>query len=67
MTNDRPEWVECIAYPTDDRKTWCGGHYRPFFTDIDHAALNALKQGRLVACPECVNAIHKILTNEVNP
>jgi hypothetical protein len=58
-----PSYVKHIKRPeAGDKKTWCGktvgfgeagGFY---FTGLDHAAANALKEGRLLACPECVDA-----------
>jgi hypothetical protein len=61
---DRPEWVHCISHNMNGgRRSWCGGDDRPFFTDIDHAALHGEQGGRLVACRECVAAITKALVN----
>lgn len=57
---DRPEWIKCIRQTHVDLagKTWCGKSAIGFcFVDVDHAAQNGLQQGRLVACPECVEAV----------
>lgn len=66
--SDRPDWVHCVgidAIRTDGKTTWCGKSYelRPFFQDIDHAAFNGERGGRLVACPECVEEITRCLKN----
>lgn len=38
---------------------WCGeqtgGMF--FFTDVDHAAINARNEGRLVPCPKCLEQV----------
>ena len=64
---ERPEWVHCIGFGsairTDGRRTWCGRDERPFFFDVDHAALNGTHGGRLVACRECVASIMSGLKN----
>jgi hypothetical protein len=64
--SDRPEWVVCVFVDVADnvdKLSWCG---RPVgqefhFVSIDHAAVNAKKHGRLVACPDCVDAIVNVL------
>jgi hypothetical protein len=66
--SDRPDWIKCIGFGDVDRKgkTWRGrpgGFGEPFFIDPTHAALNGEQQGRLVACPECVEAITRALKN----
>lgn len=62
----RPDYVKCIKHTHANMKnSWCNRRlFAEFaFVDIDHAAYNALSKGRLVACPECVSAIIKVLTN----
>ena len=56
-----PSYVKHIKRPhEDDKKTWCGlstsfgGGAEWHFTGLDHATQNALNEGRLLACPECV-------------
>ncbi|WP_270831394.1 hypothetical protein [Aeromonas sp. QDB03] len=66
MEKEYPEWVHHVGMGYQDgrrNKAWCGSNDRPFFIDPGHAALNGLHQGRLVACPECVNAIWEALKN----
>lgn len=67
MGTEYPEWVHHVAFGYEDgrqQKTWCGApDPRPFFQNPTHAALNGLHGGRLVACPECVKAIHEALCN----
>lgn len=61
---DRPEYITCIAHTHAERKhqTWCGKHTVGFvFQDIDHAAYNGMQQGRLLTCPECLDAVVKAL------
>lgn len=53
---DRPEWIACIADTRADLKTkmLCGRWVEGFsFLDIDHAANEGRRKGRLVPCPEC--------------
>ena len=66
---DRPEYVKCILVDTvdnHDKLSWCGrriaGEFH--FVSIDHAAINARKHSRLVACPDCVDAIVNVLRAE---
>lgn len=66
MGNEYPEWVHHVGLGYQDGRkntAWCGSTDRPFFQDATHAALNGRHQGRLVACPECVKAIHQALCN----
>lgn len=66
---NRPDYMKCVQTGMADEKfkPWCGvsNGFRPFFVDATHAALNGLQGGRLVACPECVEAITKALRNGV--
>ena len=66
-SRERPEWVHCIGFggaiSADGNRTWCGLDERPFFLDVDHAALNGAHGGRLVACRACVSAIIVALQN----
>ena len=64
----RPEYVKCIldvGCQTNDFSSWCGRDIRGEFSfvDIDHAALNGRKAGRLVACPECFERVVAALRN----
>jgi len=57
QTTERAEWWTCIASPSTGRSL-CGGNHKLYmFTGLDHAYLNAVQDGRLVACPECVAII----------
>jgi hypothetical protein len=63
---DRPEWVKCVLVNVADnvdKLSWCGRRVSMefHFVSIDHAAINAKKHGRLVACPDCVNVIVDVL------
>ena len=63
---ERDDFVRCVGFGYQDgrtNKSWCGGSDRPFFVDATHASLNGLHKGRLVACPECVDAITRALKN----
>lgn len=57
-TMSRPEYVKCIAQSREDLKgkAWCGRSVAAewAFTSLDHAALNALAEGRLLACRDCI-------------
>jgi hypothetical protein len=58
----RPDHICCIARNEGVRPTaWCESGEIPFFVSIDHAARNAQRDGRLVACPECVAHIVQTL------
>ncbi|CAM0102688.1 hypothetical protein VPH159E362A_0022 [Vibrio phage 159E36-2a] len=64
--DEREEFVRCIGHGYQDGRknvSWCGGSDRPFFINARHASLNGLNQGRLISCPECVEAILKALSN----
>lgn len=45
------------------KNTWCGRTdvHEFVFQDPTHAALNGLQEGRLMACPECSDAIVRAL------
>ena len=61
-----PEFVHHVGLGYQDgrqNKSWCGSDEKPYFVDAGHAALNGLNNGRLVACPKCVAAIHVALCN----
>lgn len=69
---DRPDYVVCCClglYVEGIAKlineTWCGRKdIREFaFQDPAHAALNGRREGRLVLCRECRDAIVKALDN----
>jgi hypothetical protein len=60
----RPEYVHCVESDpvfNNGKPSWCGQEYRPFFTTIEHAALNGLSGGRLLTCPQCIAVIVKAL------
>lgn len=63
----RPEWIKCVADIHEDNKgkSWCGRVITTefHFVDIDHAALNGRKEGRLVVCLKCLKAITRALRN----
>lgn len=60
----RPEWVHCVGTGhVNETRPWCGSDNIPGFVDATHAALNGRGEGRLVACPQCVEAIIKALRN----
>jgi hypothetical protein len=46
-------------------KSWCGRDlYMTFrFTDIDHAALNGRRDGRLLVCKDCLKLVVSALRN----
>lgn len=61
----RPEWVKCIAHPHTDSAglAWCGRKLQGFsFVNTDHAALNGVAKGRLVACRDCTYHVAAALT-----
>lgn len=66
----RPEYITCILYDNgvSQYKYWCAREVsiiREFaFIDINHAVYNAERGGRLVACPECWEAICKIIKEQ---
>lgn len=61
---NRPEYVKCVGTGSAETgRAWCGSNEIPFFIDPTHAALSGRKEGRLVACPECVTEIVKALRN----
>jgi hypothetical protein len=69
MTESRPEYIRCIKHNHGDypNTTWCGEKYSSFdwvFQDIDHATYTAMDGGRLVPCPDCLNAIFEVLKND---
>lgn len=61
----RPDFVHCIAKPyADERRhtSLCGRTDRDFrFVGLDHVFMHTQTQGRLLACPECIDAAIKIL------
>jgi len=58
-----PSYVKHIQHPKEKKVFWCNTPwYREFaFTGLDHASANALDEGRLLACPDCVEAAVKAL------
>jgi hypothetical protein len=60
----RPDYIQCISHPRETLKPLCGGEYKPFFVNLDHALLNALQGGRLVACPDCIDKVVGILEGD---
>ena len=68
MSDDRPEYVACalIAAVGKERETWCGRPTDAFvFQDATHAALNGAKEGSLVLCRDCRDAIVMALSNGI--
>lgn len=68
MAEERPEYVKCIKHTHAEKQgeAWCGRQIECFefaFGDIEHAAYNAIAEGRLLACPECVTAVAAALQN----
>jgi hypothetical protein len=58
----RPDWVECITRTDGGNETWCGRDAVGFaFDGLEHAALNGLQGGRMVACTQCVDSALKAL------
>lgn len=66
-TEDRPEYMKCIRRSHADHRaeSWCGRLVNEefVFDGLDHAAENGLQQGRLVACPQCVEVASAALRN----
>jgi hypothetical protein len=66
----RPEYVTCIQHTHAERKgtTWCGRPLGPLgefcFVDIDHAAYERLRGGRLLVCPECARIVTERLNSD---
>lgn len=49
---------------SEDNLTWCGEQYFGFaFINIEHAAENGFIQGRLIACPDCIESVVISLKN----
>ena len=65
--NDRPDYIKCIEHSHVDLEdtSWCGRelYHEWAFVDAAHAAEHGRKAGRLVACPDCVDAITEALQN----
>lgn len=64
----RPEYVKCVGFGdavrSDGKITWCGvDHSIGAFVDVNHAALNGEKEGRLIVCDECRHEIIKAINN----
>jgi len=53
-----PSYVKHIQHPIEVRAFWCDTKWqREFiFIGLDHVTANALNEGRLLACPACVDA-----------
>ena len=65
----RPEYIKCVQRQrVDFNATWCGRSTAKewMFQDIEHAAENGAKEGRLTTCPQCVAAIHAALEHRPN-
>lgn len=64
MTDDRPEWVTCVAI-NKFNITWCG-HCTPEFKfqNWEHAIGNAVNAGRLTVCPDCLRAVVDLLEKQ---
>ena len=65
MNNER----RCVRRLEGSAETWCGKTEIPIgdwtFVDPTHAALSGAKGSCIEACPECIIAIIKALTNTV--
>lgn len=70
----RPENVACIRYNVVQPahrapRTWCGRRTGSFgewlFQDIDHAALSAEAEDRMLVCKDCWNAILSVMEEGV--
>ena len=66
---ERPEYIRCIQHTHAEKQktSWCGKQlfsYDWVFQDIDHATYTMMNGGRLVPCPDCVNAIINVLKND---
>lgn len=62
----RPDYVHCIERNHANHKgeSWCGKRIFGWnFVGVDHAAEHGKQRGRMVACPECVEAITQALKN----
>jgi hypothetical protein len=67
---ERPHYMTCIKRRTlkgavvGDNLTWCGRQLQRgefFFTGIDHAVYNGIREGRLLTCPDCAEKASEIL------
>jgi len=58
-----PSYVKHIQHPVNTRGYWCDAKWRRefVFTGLDHVAANALSEGRLLACPACVQVATEAL------
>lgn len=65
----RPDYVTCVAHTHAHKKneSWCGRFVNTefHFQNIDHAAYNAMNEGRLLVCPECHKKIIETLKSGV--
>lgn len=59
----KAEWIKCIE--DVGKISWCGVYVGMdwAFTDITHAAIHMRNDGRLLACPNCVEKVIKALCN----
>lgn len=51
----------------EEKEVWCGAPFDAFrwdFVNIDHIANHRLTQGRLLPCPECLQAIVAALRSQ---
>lgn len=67
----RPDYIKCIArtHVGHQGESWCGARITMqfYFVSLDHAAENGLQQGRLVACPQCLEIAINALRNGLEP
>ncbi len=66
---DRPDYIHCIAHTHADKKrtTYCGRKIESFewvFNGIDHAANTRMNKDSLLVCPQCRDAVAKLLESD---
>ena len=71
MTEEEAEYTRCVQVNHADyaRQTWCGKRLDEgfVFQGVEHAAYNAMNQGRLLTCPDCQSAIVSALVDGQSP
>lgn len=52
-----------IQRPYPPGRAWCGAYTVGLFTflNFDHAVGEVLREGRLLVCPDCVEAVSRLL------
>lgn len=68
MPRELNEYEKHVAHNHEDHKhkAWCGGWVSGqfVFTSIDHLAYERKRDGRLLPCPKCLDAIVATLTGQ---